>query len=73
MDFQYNRFSALWEWKIGRTQKSGLENQAALSAVWEEDYFFCTYFRQSRVTATRMMMPEKTNCRLVSIPRIVRE
>ena len=39
----------------------------------EKNYFFWTYFRQSRVTATRMMMPENTNCRLVSIPRVVRE
>ena len=29
--------------------------------------------RQSIVTAERMMMPEKTNCRFVSTPRIVRE
>ena len=36
-------------------------------------YFFCTYFKQSRVTATRIMIPEKINCRLVSIPRMVRE
>lgn len=37
------------------------------------NYFFCTYFRQSRVTATRIMIPENTNCRFVSIPRMVRE
>ena len=36
-------------------------------------YFFWTYFRQSSITATRMMMPENTNCRLVSMPRTVRE
>ena len=37
------------------------------------DYFFCTYLRQSMVTADRIMMPENTNCRFVSTPRIVRE
>ena len=37
------------------------------------DQFFLMYFRQSRVTAERIMIPSKTNCRLVSIPRIVRE
>lgn len=36
-------------------------------------YFFWTYLRQSSVTAARMMMPENTNCRLVSMPRIVSE
>ena len=36
-------------------------------------YFFCTYLRQSMVTAERIMMPEKTNWRFVSTPRIVRE
>ncbi len=36
-------------------------------------YFFWTYFKQSMVTAARMMMPEKTNWRLVSTPRTVRE
>ena len=25
------------------------------------DYFFWTYFKQSKVTASRMMMPENTN------------
>ena len=35
-------------------------------------YFFWTYLRQSSITATRMMMPENTNCRLVSMPRVVR-
>lgn len=74
MDFQYNRFFLLWEWEIRQDEKkSGLGFQAALSAVCGEDYFFCTYFKQSRVTATRMMIPEKTNCRLVSMPRMVRE
>ena len=36
-------------------------------------YFFWTYFRQSSMTATRMMMPEKMNCRLASMPSTVRE
>ena len=36
-------------------------------------YFFCTYFRQSSVTATNIMIPENTNCRFVSIPSIVSE
>ncbi len=36
-------------------------------------YFFCTYLRQSMVTADRIMIPEKTNCRFVSTPRIVSE
>ena len=36
-------------------------------------YFFWTYFRQSSMTATRMMMPEKMNCRLTSMPSTVRE
>ena len=36
------------------------------------NYFFCTYFRQSSMTATRMMMPEITNWRLASMPRVVR-
>ena len=35
-------------------------------------YFFCMYFKESRVTATRMMIPENTNCKLVSIPRMVK-
>ena len=35
------------------------------------NYFLRTYFRQSSVTAMRMITPENTNCRLVSIPRIV--
>ena len=39
----------------------------------KKSYFFWTYFRQSSITATRMMMPENTNCRLVSMPRTVRE
>ena len=34
-------------------------------------YFFWTYFKQSRVTAVRIITPEKTNCRLVSMPRMV--
>ncbi len=38
-----------------------------------KNYFFWTYFRQSSITATRMMMPEKTNWRFVSMPRVVRE
>lgn len=38
-----------------------------------KNYFFWTYFKQSSITATRMMMPENTNCRLVSMPRVVRE
>ncbi len=37
------------------------------------NYFFWTYFRQSSMTATRMMMPENTNWRLASMPRVVRE
>ena len=36
-------------------------------------YFFRTYFKQSRVTATRIIIPEKINCKLVSIPKIVNE
>ncbi len=36
-------------------------------------YFFLTYFRQSIVTAARMITPEQTNCRFVSTPRIVSE
>lgn len=36
-------------------------------------YFFWTYFRQSSVTAVMMMIPSNTNCKFVSIPRIVRE
>ena len=36
-------------------------------------HFFCTYFRQSRVTAVRIMIPSNTNCRFVSMPRMVRE
>ena len=36
------------------------------------NYFFWTYFRQSSMTATRMMMPEITNWRLASMPRVVR-
>lgn len=37
------------------------------------NYFFWTYFKQSSVTAVMMMMPSNTNCRFVSIPRMVRE
>ena len=36
-------------------------------------YFFCTYLRQSRVTAARMMIPSNMNWRFVSIPRMVSE
>ena len=36
-------------------------------------YFFWTYLRQSSITATRMMIPENTNCRLVSMPSVVKE
>lgn len=39
----------------------------------EENYFFFKYFTQSRDTAARMMSPLKTNCKLVSIPRKVRQ
>lgn len=40
--------------------------------LWK-DYFFWTYFKQSSITATRMIMPENTNCKLVSMPKVVRE
>lgn len=39
----------------------------------EENYFFFKYFTQSRDTAARMMSPLNTNCKLVSIPRKVRQ
>lgn len=45
------------------------EREGSLPAL----YFFCTYLRQSMVTADRIMIPEKTNCRFVSTPRIVSE
>jgi hypothetical protein len=58
------------------------EKDAVGSFIWiaclslysnKKDYFFWTYFKQSSMTATRMMMPENTNCKLVSMPRVVRE
>ena len=52
--------------RVGRARRGGEE-------AGEEAHFFWTYFRQSSMTATRMMMPENTNCRLASMPRVVRE
>ena len=37
-----------------------------------DTHFFWTYFKESSVTAMRIMIPEKTNCRFVSIPRMVK-
>ena len=58
-------------------QRGPLPNGSGPLCDWgnrkRKDHFFWTYFRQSSMTATRMMMPEKTNCRLVSMPRVVRE
>ena len=55
-----------------RSNRGGSRPQA-IRAGAEGGYFFWTYLRQSSVTAVRMMMPENTNCRLVSMPRMVRE
>ena len=60
----------------GRAQKNRREAERPFrgSFVFSEgNYFFWTYFRQSSMTATRMMMPENTNWRLASMPRVVRE
>ena len=53
-----------------RPGKTRAGNEAQLRSL---RHFFWMYFRQSSVTASRMMMPEKTNWRFVSTPRIVSE
>ncbi len=58
---------------LGDSRLGQIEQVPALLGQVGSHYFFWTYFRQSSITATRMMIPEKTNCRLVSIPKVVRE
>ena len=60
----------------GKAAAKQTDSYVCLAAAFctdEKNYFFWTYLRQSSVTATRMMMPENTNCRLVSMPSTVRE
>ena len=59
--------------KPPRSRRGCYVCHAAAVRAGGRDHFFWMYFRQSSITATRMMMPENTNWRLASMPRTVRE
>ena len=46
-------------WLITYPKAERADIMSALSLIYL--YFFCTYFRQSSATATRMIIPENTN------------